>query len=137
MPPRAQGHPQVPQDRMRLSESTSLWSRHCWPFRLPLFLPLLALRRTLQSERRHVAGEIQARSRELYLWATFWGLFWMAAFPIIVLLFVGFMCAVGLGCFFADHNLITGWCSQPSWGFLGGFGEVLSRAEKRWQERAG
>ena len=68
------------------------------------------------------------------LWGVFWGLFWMVAAPIVALLAVGFFCAMGLGCLFADHNMATMVVSAIL-GFLCGLGGVLSRAEEQHKKK--
>ena len=63
-----------------------------------------------------------------------WGIFWMVGTPIIVLLMVGGFCAVGLGCFFADHNMATGGVSAVL-GFLCGFAKVYARGEDEFKKK--
>ena len=54
----------------------------------------------------------------------------MVLLPVVVLLMVGFFCALGMGCFFADHNMAT-MVGSAILGFLGGLGTVLIKAEEK------
>ena len=65
-----------------------------------------------------------------YLLAICCAIFMMVLVPIVVLLMVGLFCAIGWGCFFADHNNATA-VGSAILGFLIGFGMVLDHFEKQ------